>query len=182
MDRTNPSVVGASTGVAAYVVGYLLVFVVSAGQVRDALSTTNAVIQFFGGDPIPTWQAVGWVFYDAHFVPIRYPALGGTATTNFISSSDLSPLLYAVPPVVLFAGGLAAARYVAALDASEGFRTGASAVFGYFVAVAVGVFVFAASRGGATIQPVPATALLVAGVVYPVVFGGLGGVVATALD
>ncbi|MFO8115830.1 MAG: transporter, partial [Halorubrum sp.] len=56
---TNGIVGGAAAGAAAYVLGYLFAYVTQASAIEDQLAGFNAFADLFGGDPIPTWQAVG---------------------------------------------------------------------------------------------------------------------------
>ncbi|MFB6150491.1 MAG: hypothetical protein ABEJ40_01670 [Haloarculaceae archaeon] len=99
----------ALVGAAAWLGGYLVTHLLSAGSVRDALATE--VIEFFANEPV-TWKLVGWLFYNAHFVDATVPGLVGRSTVNALSGADEPGLLvlYAVPPVLLAVAGTAAAR------------------------------------------------------------------------
>jgi hypothetical protein len=173
---------GAVAGAAAYALGYLLTFVWQSGGVDERLRAFNFVAELLGGDVIPTWKGVAWLFYNAHFVSTNVPALAGSRTVNFISSGEFPALLYVVPPLFLGVAGLAAARYVAAADPGDGARAGATVAVGY-LPLAVGVALASTySVGENSLAPELLTAVLLAGVVYPLAFGALGGVLATALD
>ncbi|MFB6068507.1 MAG: transporter, partial [Halobacterium sp.] len=102
---------GAVAGVLAFAAGYVVTYAWQSGAVADALAGYNVVADLLGGDPIPTWQGVGWLFYNAHGVAFTHPALGGgRVTRNFIAGGDAPTALYLVPAVLLAAAGFAVAR------------------------------------------------------------------------
>lgn len=168
---------GAVAGVAAYLFGYLITYVLHRSTVEEGLAGLNALIEFFGGDPIPVWKAVGWLFYNAHLVRTLQPSIGGRGTRDFIAAGDGASftVLYAVPIVLLV--GLAALLVV--LDGGDdplaGALTGAMATFGYFPLSVFGLFLFRYTAGGNAVEPDPITAILLAGIIYPLLFGAIGG-------
>ncbi|MFW6318456.1 MAG: transporter [Halorubrum sp.] len=181
---TNGIVGGAAAGAAAYVLGYLVAYVTQASAIEDQLAEFNAFADLFGGDPIPTWQAVGWVFYNGHFVDTRVPSLaGGSQVTNLISQADGGSLslLYVVPPVLLLLAGLVASRVAGATAPVDGAKTGALVLVGYLPLAVIGALLFRYSVGDGTVAPDLVTAVLLAGAVYPAAFGGLGGAAAALL-
>ncbi|MFO8114357.1 MAG: transporter [Halorubrum sp.] len=187
-DRTSGTtgiVGGAAAGAAAYVLGYLFAYVTQASAIEDQLAGFNAFADLFGGDPIPTWQAVGWVFYNGHFVDTRVPSLvGGSQVTNLISQADGGSLslLYVVPPVLLVVAGLVAGRVAGATEPVDGAKAGAFVLVGYLPLAVLGAFLFRYSVGDGTVAPDLVTAVLLAGAVYPAVFGAVGGAGATLLS
>ena len=111
------------------------------------------------------------MFYNAHFVDTEIPALvGGTQSMNLILQSDGGSLtwLFVLPPVLLLAAGVVAGVIGGATDAVEGARSGA--------------FLFRYSVGEGNVTPTLVTAVLLAGVVYPAIFGALGGAVSTGVS
>jgi len=167
---------GAVAGVVAYAVGYVVTYLWQSSGVRDQLETFNAVLDLFGGDPIPTWKAVGWLFYNAHGVPFTVPSLGeGQTTRSLVADGEASMLLYLVPVVALVLAGFVLARYANATDLAAGAQRGAMVVAGYVVLAVAGLFVFEYAAGGSAIHPTYALGVLLAGVVFPAVFGALGG-------
>lgn len=170
---------GGLVGLAAWLLGYLVTFLLHAGSIRDAFATD--VVEFLAGDPV-TWKLVGWLYFNAHFVATSIPGLFGDSTTNFLSGAEDVTLLvlYVVPPLVLLVAGAAVARGVS--DPTEGAKTGAALALGYFVASAVGAFLVRISVADAVAGPSLVTAILLAGVLYPLVFGAIGGVVPAALS
>lgn len=176
-----PLAQGAGAGVAAYLLGYLLTYVWQSGSVEERLASFNFIADLFGGDPIAVWQAVGWLFYNAHFVRTRATGgLGGPRSQNFIAGSDGGAvvLLYLVPVVLLLAAGLAVARLGGAADIADGAVGGATVVLGYLPLAVVGRFLF---NYDGSVAPDLVTAVLLAGLVYPLVFGALGGVAWTSV-
>lgn len=81
-----------------------------------------------------------------------------------------------VPPLLLLAGGLAVGRYAGTTDAATAAVGGASLVIGYGLLSVLGVVLFPT----ANVTPDAVTGVLLAGVVYPVVFGAVGAAVAGA--
>lgn len=176
--RTRPIGRGAAAGVTAFLAGYLVTYLWQANRIRESLEGINAILQFFGGQQIPAWNAVGWLFFNAHFVRTQLPAVGGTQTQNFIASGDFPALLYAVPVLILLTAGFLLVWSRQPLDIRDGAIDGAFVAIGYTGAAIVAVFVFGASQGDASISPDPVTGVLLAGVVYPLVLGAIGGALA----
>lgn len=170
-DRDLPFVAGAVAGVGAWVLNYLFVYVITSGDIR------NSVLGQF--TEIPTWKIVGWVFYNAHLVDTVYdvPLFGGAG--NAIGGEEgFTVLLFVVVPAVLLVAGLAIGRYsgVGEMDAANAALSGATLVPGYALLSVVGVFVFTTER----VTPDVVTGILLAGLLYPLVFGALGALVARA--
>ncbi len=171
---------GAATGVGAYLLGYLLVYITQRGSVEERFSAFNAAADLLGGDPIPVWQGVGWLFYNAHFVAIRVPGIGGTTTQNAIADADgaVSTLLYLLPPVILVGAGYAVTT-LSTPDVPA--MAGAFTVVGYLPLAILGIVLFSYSVGDGAIEPDAVTAVALAGIVYPAVFGAIGGAAAGRL-
>ncbi|WP_232686121.1 transporter [Halobacterium zhouii] len=172
---TGTAGIGAFAGTVTYLFGYLVTHLWQAANVRESLDAYNFVVELFGGTGIPIWKAVGWLFYNAHFVPFTYPEDGGRASANFIAGGDAPALLYLLPPILLAVAGFVLARAANARSADTGLRAGAGVVIGYLVFTVLGVFLFQHGSGAESIHPHYALAPLLAGIVYPVVFGGIGG-------
>jgi hypothetical protein len=174
---------GAVGGAAAYVLGYLVTYVTQSGRVEEGLSGINFFADLFGGDTISVWRGVGWVFYNAHFVDVEVPALIGAArSVNFIAESDGGfTYLYLVPPLLLLVSGVAIARAAGAATPVDGARSGVLAVAGYLPLAVIGAFLFRYALGdGESVAPTLVTAVLLAGLVYPALFGAVGGAAAGA--
>ncbi|GAB6880309.1 hypothetical protein JCM17823_25830 [Halorubrum gandharaense] len=174
--------IGAAAGAVAYVAGYLVAYVTIRDDVQETLSGFSFLADLFGGDPIPAWQGVGWVFYNAHFVDTEVPSFGGTQMRNFIASSDGGlTFMYVVPPLFLLAAGFAAAYAVDTPTPTDGAAAGALTVAGYLPLALAGLLVFAYEVGDGAVAPDPVTGVLLAGIVFPAVLGAAGGAVASAL-
>ncbi|MGB9965083.1 transporter [Halobacterium hubeiense] len=168
--------VAAAAGAVAYVLGYLLTYLWQGSSVREQLEGYNAIVEFLGGDPIPAWKAVGWLFYNAHGVSFTVPSIGsGQTTRNLIADGSAPMLLYVVPAVLVVLAGFVLARHANAADVSAGAKVGARVVAGYVVLAVVGLFVFEYAAGGSAIHPEYALGVLLAGLVYPAVVGAVGG-------
>jgi hypothetical protein len=170
---------GAAAGAVAYLLGYLVTYAWQAPAVDESLEGINFVAELLGGQTVPTWKAVGWLYYNAHVVATRVPALGGgDRLVNFIDAADDGSLvlLYVLVPVVLILAGAAVARYGNADRPGSAAAAGAVVIVGYLPLAVVGAFVVGHSFGeGIRIAPDLVTAVALAGVVYPAFFGALGG-------
>jgi len=166
---------GAVAGVAAYALGYLVAYVSESGSIEEQLQVFNVVTELLGGDPIPAWQAVGWLFYNAHFVETSIPAFAGTRTINLLSEG--SAAFYLLPPLALVAAGFAVAFLADAGEPATGGAAGALVTLGYLPFAAGGVAAFSYAVGDGAIAPDAIAAIGVAGVVYPAVFGAIGGAI-----
>jgi hypothetical protein len=169
---------GAAAGVLAYLASYLVTWVL-AGSRAGSLFVSGP----FGGD-VPDWKALLWVFYDSHFVGTRTPGLVGPggerlARSGLVDTVALldAPYLYAVPVVVLLAAGATVALRTGVDDPRSGLEAGLTVVLGYAVLAVLGMMV--AQQAG--VGPSPLRAAVVAGLLYPVAFGGVGGAVVGAL-
>jgi hypothetical protein len=178
-DTDRPYVAGAAAGVVAWLVGYVLTYLLTATDMDD--SAINAFVQFAGGESA-TYELVGWVFYNAHFVEVRYVDVPpGVVPQDFIGGDDgFTVLLYFLPPLLLFGAGLAVGRFRGIADTAEGAVTGALVVPGYLVLSVAGAFLFEVTAGDAAGAPDLLPAIVFAGLLYPAVFGAVGGVVAAA--
>lgn len=177
-----PLVSGAVAGAAAYILGYLVTYLWQSGSVEERLRGFNFITDLFGGDPIPVWQGVGWLFYNAHFVRTRIEGgLGGPSSQNFIAGAEdgTLTLLYLVPVVLLLVAGLAVAKLHNAEEPADGAVAGAAVVLGYLPLAIIGAVVFTYDG---SIKPDLVTAILLAGAVYPLAVGAIGGVIGSLLD
>ena len=165
--------VAALGGVVAYLVGYALTYAAVGQEVSNSLA--SRVLEVATGDP-GTWQLVGWVFYNAHYVPAEVPGLFGSTSVNLVGETFSSALLV-VPPLVLLAGGVAVALAGEAAGPVAGAVAGVAVVLGYLPLAVVGAVAVGIDIGDATAGPTLVAAVLLAGLVYPLVFGGIGGAV-----
>jgi hypothetical protein len=177
-DREVPLAVGAAAGAVAEVVGYVFVFLITSGSIRE--SPLRQAFEALGGD-LPTWKAVGWVFFNAHFVRTQFdlPIVGTRTSTAIGGDGGFSAVLYVVPPLLLVAAGLAVGQYRDIDEPVEALLGTVGILAGYLVLVVVDLVAFGA---GSDAGPVLGTGVLLAGLVYPAVFGTVGGLIATVTD
>jgi hypothetical protein len=180
---------GALVGAGAYLAGYLLTYLL---VIVDGVES--------GGD-IETWKAVGWVFYNAHNVDLTFVGSAGSASitetfTLFEESAGTANLASTVPQFVYFlvpAVALAVGGYVAyqradtsGLQPAQGAAVGATILVGYLALIVLGRFLFEATGSflGAdlAIAPELGTAVILAGIAYPLILGGGGALLARSQD
>lgn len=177
---------GAVAGALAFIVNYLIAFVL--WSATSFPETFEGALRELVTGQVQDWVFAGWLLYGAHFVDIVTTVSLGPAspevTTNAVSavSQSTTDILFLTVPAILVVAGVALARSHGAQSTSDGLITGAAAALGYFPLVAIGVFVFATSGSVGEAQPAFASAVLLAGIVYPTVFGALGGLLATVID
>ncbi|AGN01653.1 hypothetical protein L593_08540 [Salinarchaeum sp. Harcht-Bsk1] len=176
MDRV-PIVQSAVAGLGAYVASFALVAIVVA-----AMEDGDDLV---GG--------AGNILYGAHFVDSKSTVsmMGQTQsqTSNFVSEASLEApeLLYQIIPIVVLVGaGIALVRTFDIQDETDAAIAGAATAIGYVVLTVVGTFVFemSESQQGISVDVAPELGLvtvLLMGIVYPAVFGGIGGFVGTRL-
>lgn len=175
---------GATAGVGAWLLGYLVVYVSKSAAVSEALQGVGFVSRLLGGEGVPAWKGVTWLFLNAHFVATRFPTIaGGTRTANFVTREGGSPLTLAFPVVLLLAAGVVAA-YGRRGGLAERAAAGATVALGYLPLSAVAAFATTHAIGNtdAAISADPVTAVLLAGAVYPLVVGALGGIAVGLAD
>jgi ribosomal-protein-alanine N-acetyltransferase len=176
---------GALAGVAAYLLGYLLAGVLASGNVPESLRET-----------VPTWKSTGWYFYNAHFVDLtstlQIGSASGGATGSLIEGSDSGTvqLLYVVPPIAVALVGATLFRWFdSATTIAGGAARGALVVVGYLPLGVVGAIAtgHTVETGGflvevsGTIEPELVPSIVLVGILYPIVFGAIGGAIASRL-
>ncbi|MFB6281301.1 MAG: transporter [Haloferacaceae archaeon] len=182
VDRRTAAV-AAATGAVAHLLGYLVTYLARADRVAERLRGLNVVAGLIGAAPVPTWKAVGWLFYNAHLVGTEVPALAGTRTVNFVAEAGTGsvPLLYLLPPVVLLGAGATAAVLSGAAAVRPGAAAGALVALGYLPAALAGALLVAHRVGPGRVAPDPVAAVAVAGLVYPAALGAAGGAMGGAV-
>jgi len=188
---------GLLLGVAAFLGTYAVAYSLRASYLdRSALP-----VQMAATTP-ETPRLVGWLVYRAHLVPIEYDIQGtlsdahGTVRAGEVPvvlerlAAALEPgVLVAVPVAMLFVCGFYAAIELDAYGPRVGGVAGATVVVGYLLAVTAAVVVtdWRVSQSlidttvTVAIGPAEWRAVALAGVVYPLVGGAVGGVVAGTL-
>lgn len=182
-----PVVGGAIYGLVAYVLG---LFAVALLLWHDLSS--SKILSVYAGDQSgkALLGALGWSFYGAHTVQLTTSLPRGSfnmlEAVYAVISQPLVPklVIYLVPILVLVVAGrsLAARTTVPGATVVDSVRAGATVTVGYLtltVASTLTVFSYTASDVALTIKPEFGPAVVMMGIVYPAVFGGLGGYLAT---
>lgn len=172
---------GAATGAAAYLLGYLITYVWASGAATEAFRGINNLSQILDLRPIQAWKAAGWLLYDAHFARTRIPGLGGSSTMSPIEALGDGGFvaLYVLVPVLIIVAGVAATNGRGDTPANAVMR-GAAVAIGYLPLAVIGVLVTVYRIPGleARIGTNLVTGIVLAGLVYPLLFGAIGGVLA----
>ena len=171
---------GATAGVVAYITGLLLVGILGIVDPET--------------DPGPggaeTVTDIGLLFYASHFVDMRTTTETSAGTESetyslFAESATQIPALgfSLVPAVVLLVTGyVVASRFGDGSESSRSVLAGASVVIGYLPLALAGTALFEYAGGfegyHVTIGPDLAQSIALAGLLFPLVFGAIGGYVA----
>lgn len=179
-----PVVDGSMYGIGSFVAGYLATLVLVV--VAEGNQLSNDFV-----------EGAGWVYYNAQFASVDVRPPRGTGTETAVESSSINYLTgqgpegmavaatelpavvyHVIPVVVLVAGGYALASQLGATNALEGVIAGGSLAFGTVIFALAGTFVFQLGRVG----PNRLQGVLLVGILFPVAFGSLGGVLRTRLS
>jgi len=195
-----PGGTGVLWGVVAYLLGFGANYVLVSSRLSAFRSgatvtvedTTYAVAELAGSGGVPTWKLAGLSFYNTHFVEAVFSGfigvLGRTGWgSNLVSSAGgVFQLLFAITPLLLVGSGMAVTRTAReSTDLRFAFGTGGGrfflngavvTLFGYLPLAVVGGLLFSADLGENVIVQVDLLkSMVLAGIVYPFLFGGLGG-------
>jgi hypothetical protein len=189
--------ISAGAGAAAFVVNYLVTFLLwTQTTLPDPETFDQAIDRAFVQsvrDTVPSWKAAGLTLYNAHFVDLTYSTPSGSSSVNLIDAAGGGLVTFAlfVPPLFLLLAGFAAV-YVGDVtaDLPNAVAAGALVLVGYLLFALVGALLFGHTEtveffgfsGQYTLSIPLLTTVVLLGVVYPVVFGGLGGVGAYLLQ
>lgn len=195
--RVRDLAVGFVTGVIALVVGYLATLALSdTGENREAIEDivesdgpAGAVL----AELLPEWYHVaGWLFFDSHQVDVSVRVgevlgdaawVGEYAETLLPTASELQML----PPLLLAAAGALVALRQSRASPVDAALAGATVVVGYLpgvtVVATVALFEVTVFNDIVLLEIGPAfgQAVLLAGLVYPLVFGVAGALFVFAL-
>lgn len=196
---SEATLAGATYGVAAFLAGYLA----SLGLVYDDVDRSGELLDEIAARLGPTlgtafrdvasWlepdslQAVGWFFYNSHYVPLEVRASavgqGFSASVSLQQTTLWNSALVLVPPVVLLGAGYLFARRQSGARTPSALECGIRIAVGYGAAAAVGVSLVAYSRSAGiaaiTLQPPLGTAVLYCAA-YAVAFGTVGAMLYAA--
>lgn len=191
---TVPKLRAVLYGNAAYLLVYLASYATALAWFgRLARETTfgqydqaTSIAQAFPG--LPTETAAGWLVYNAHLVPIQVSAFatktvfGNTVRwqeANLLTG-ELGPelLLLIVPPAALLAAGYLLGGHVAGENPGRPRHVGMGVMFGYGLLAFAGALYFVGSVRHSTGLPDLLAVFTNAVLLYPLVFGYLGGYLA----
>lgn len=181
-------------GMVAFLGTYAVMYSLRAERVASAVAGLPLALSASTPE-IP--QVVGWLVYRAHFVPIEYSVSGAGSDSGVLSFGSfpgagdlvaaLEPgLLLLVPLFMLFICGFYTAIQCDVSTPRAGAVAGATIVVGYLLLVVLAVAALTWSLSlavfnltvTASIGPGEVQAVFIAGVVYPLVGGALGGAAA----
>ncbi len=185
VSRGSSVAASAGLGVLAAAIGYLVTYVLIVSEVREAV-----------GDDVADWKGVAWYFYNAHMVDVEasgaFGSFGGASTVDFISQSSSSgaSLLYVIPPLVLLTIGAILAVQWDVTDIGEAVVVGAPVTIGYAVVMGLGALVAESStevevfgiEATGSISPEFVPAVILGGLLYPLVFATAGAVLAAVFN
>ena len=166
-----PLVKGALYGAGSYVLAYVMFFALVLGVESDF----NQGID----EPI---AIAGWFYHNAQFVDVELPN-GDTInylTNDFVTEALSVPTIVyrAIPVVVLIGAGYLLVNSLHVRTPVDGAKAGTTILVGVATLTIVGTFVFRISEGGESAQPNLVTSVLLVGIIYPAVCGGVGGYLA----
>lgn len=159
-------VAGVSAALTAFLLGYLVTVSTAIGSVQ-AVARGFATLAEAGVALAPEWKLAVWTYLDAHLVGTVLPS----GRVNLVEIAGVEYLYLVAPLVIVLAGGVAA-YYHGAQTVRNAAMAGATVAVGYvLIAAAAGLF-----SGYANIAPASLRLVVFVGVLYPVLFGALGGV------
>jgi hypothetical protein len=171
-DVTLPMAVrGGILGVTAFILGLVVTLLTAGGAAQQAAGGFEPLAEA-GGRFVPVWKAAGWTFLDGHFVGTTYP--GGAVDMVGMASAQY---VYLVPVLLLLGAGGVLGHFSSATDPRAGLLSGVTLVAGYLPMAVI----FAVLSQHANVQPSLLRAAVVAGVVYPIGLGAIGGLLTAVL-
>lgn len=152
-------------GLVAWLAGVVITFLIGQAGLNQGLSFILAFAPIAG-------SFLMYLAFQSWFATGGLGAAGGLAVFTLL------------PIVILLLAGYYRASQGGPADAGDGFRLGASITAGYLVGAILSIVVALVMLGGSGSSGLQLNAdtiisLVVAGIVFPVVFGGVGGAVAS---
>ncbi|MFP8958564.1 hypothetical protein ACLI4Y_17775 [Natrialbaceae archaeon A-CW3] len=176
----QPMLEGTVAGSAGWVVGYILTYLLAGSTIRSDLRTE--ILESSTGETL-TAELVAWTYVNAHGVATQIPQHGLfsllPAEQNAVTHGGGSEwVLLLLPPIVLaLAGATISTRRLDTLEThTDAAIVGAMVAVGYLLATIVAVLVSTVPVEGGVIRPAPLESVFVVGIVYPLVFGAVGGI------
>ncbi|ELY43809.1 hypothetical protein [Natronorubrum tibetense] len=177
-------------GIGAFVLGMALLtgLMIVEGALDDA-PTDDSSTESIDEDEPGFMTIVSWLYFGTQFVDVEMSWALGTESMNLLDEASEEMTIptigyYLVPIVALVGMGkrLAETTLPATTSPEEGAKRGATITAGYLLAVvlAAQLFTWSATDGEMTVSAGAdfTQALLLAGLIYPVLFGAIGGYLA----
>ena len=165
------AIVGAMAYGVAYLATYGVVLVV--GLKRQLLGADGSTLRA-AADLGQAPNDIGIILYNAHLVDLSIGYLSVDALGALAGQEPLLAVVWAFPPVALLVAGALLGR-----GTSDGASVGARLTLGYMPVAVAGLFAFSVEvRQGlrvTTASPDLVTGIVFAGLLYPLVFGAVGG-------
>lgn len=191
---------GAIWGMVAYVTGFMISLALVSSR-QSKLFSNVAIVVESSSYPLaelltevhtPLWKWAGLAFYNAHFVDVVFRGVPEyrqvTMSVDLLTQTGgLFLLLFLVPPLFLIASGALITRKatettqlrfdLGGTDTSRfAFNGGIITLFGYLPFAIVGAIVFIVDiPGSGAMQVNLLKSWMLVGMIYPFIFGGIGG-------
>lgn len=180
---SNISIVGGTIyGVAAFVVSLTIHSLLLLSSIS---STTSEGLADTAGEG--AWFLIGWMFYNAHTVPIE-STVAGTSGNLLEGVYQLAGSAIAVPKITFYALPIAVLALLGHTLANRATQpdvnplhsaiAGASIALGYGIFSVLGSYVFTLDVLGESAGPEMGSIVVMMAIVYPVVVGGGAGYLA----
>ncbi len=180
---------GAVFGAASFLVSYIITLVVVAAAEANDL-TDNLI------------EGAGWIYYNAQLADVEisitesdddlgFGALFDGTTINYVTDNQVfgegftlempSVVYHLIPILSLVLFGFLLARYVGVQTTQDGALAGGTIILGSVPLTLIGVFLFSVEEGGSELSPVLSDSVLFVGVLFPLIFGAIGGAISAQL-
>ncbi|MCF2206891.1 hypothetical protein KI372_00440 [Halobacterium salinarum] len=170
---------GSKHGILSWFVGIIISFVLFRNpSLNPGQGITNANIDIVLQD-VPSWKLSSYTYYGGHFVEITPEDLLYSSTNIASHLGGIHLLGFIVPVAVLVLTGYYYTQAQNPTSLSDARIYGASIVGGYALLMLLGVFLFNHSQtdgyGNQWALTLSTGRALIIGILYPIVFGAIGG-------
>lgn len=175
------AIYGAGSFVAGYIVTLAIVMITESGEFTDDL------IEFSG-----------WLYYNAQFANVEISVTGDDAgfaalldgsTFNYLTDNEIfsepismatpSIVYHLIPVVALVFFGFILAQKVGVRTPRDGAIAGATLCLGVLPLALLGTFIFSIQEDSLELAPILSDSLIFVGILFPLVFGAIGGALST---
>lgn len=175
------AIYGAGSFVAGYIITLALVAITESGEFTEDLIETS-----------------GWLYYNAQFADLEisvtsddagFAALFDGTTFNYLTDNEIfgesismatpSIVYHLIPVIALVVFGFILAQAVSARTPRDGAIAGATICLGVLPLTILGTFVFSIQEDGFELAPVLGDSVIFVGILFPLVFGAIGGALRT---